>query len=109
MKKAGYPINKEDEIYEKLLNPKYETIIESTSSAQPQTTEAVASNAGPPPTIPASKIKEMKDFELKVGNADADCRPQKDVDAAFDVQQRYEAAFIQENKALLNQLKDWQG
>ncbi len=107
MKKVGYPINKEQDLYEKLLNPKYMKIMESMSAGQPQGAEAAVSDAGPPPvpTLPAAKVQEMKEFELKVANADADCRPQRDVDVAFEITQRYEATFIQENKVLLDQLK----
>jgi hypothetical protein len=111
MKKAGHPINKEQDIYEKLLFPKQQKIYESLSSAQPLTTDSRATNAeaSPSPTIAPAKLKELKDYELQVANADADCRPQKDVDAVFEATKSYEAAFIQENKVLLEQLKAAQG
>jgi hypothetical protein len=62
-----------------------------------------------PPTIAPAKIDEFKTFELKVANADADCRPQKDVNKMFELTQKYEKAFIDENKALLEKLKASQG
>jgi hypothetical protein len=111
MKKAGYAISKEQDIYEKILNPKQQKIYESIYSQAP-TTDAGSASSGPPPappTIPPAKIDEFKTFEMKVANADVDCRPQKDVNKMFEFTQKYEKAFIDENKVLLEKLKASQG
>jgi hypothetical protein len=109
MKKAGYAISKEQDIYEKILGPKQQKIYESTYSQAPVT--PASSSAIPPlsPTIPVAKIDEFKTFEMKVANADADCRPQKDVNKMMELTQKYEKAFIEENKVLLEKLKASQG
>jgi hypothetical protein len=103
MKKAGYAINKENDIYEKLLSPRQQEIFKDSFGSLPETSVATAQLAAP--TIPQEKIDELQKYELLVANADADCRPQKDVDEIRNLRAKYEKAFIEENKVLLDQLK----
>jgi hypothetical protein len=109
MKKAGYAIAKEQDISEKILSEKQNKIYEDANkNASPPDTSA-SSGLSSPSTISPAKINELRTFELKVANADADCRPQKDVNRMFELTQKYEKAFIDDNKALLEKLKSSNG
>jgi hypothetical protein len=107
MKKAGFDIAKEGDVYEKILGPKQQTIYEETFNP-PGNTKA-GSPPPTPPTIPQKKIDEFKTFELQVANADADCRPQTDINKLRDLNAAYEKAFIEENRTLLDKVKAAQG
>jgi hypothetical protein len=107
MRKAGHSINKESDIYEKLLSPRQQKLFNDTFSSSPET--SVASSQASVPTIPQAKIDEFQKYELLVANADADCRPQKEVDQIRVIRATYEKAFIDENKASLDKLKVSQG
>jgi hypothetical protein len=107
MKKAGYPVSSDSDIYEKLLGPRQQEIFSSSFGSSPETT--VSGSQLSIPTIPQGKIDEFMKYELQVANADADCRPQKDVDKIRELRAKYERGFIEENKVLLEKLKASQG
>jgi hypothetical protein len=107
MNKAGYNISAENEIYMKLLSERQNKVYAESFSSSTETSVAGAQPSVQ--TIPPAKIAEFKKYELQVANADADCRPQKDVDEIRAIRAKYEKAFIDENKVALEKVKAAQG
>jgi hypothetical protein len=112
MKAHGYTVSSDRDIFEKILGPEQAKVFPSSGGPVDGVTGTIAIAAGSsgpgtfaPPTISAAKIEALRVVELKVANADADCRSQSDTNKLSVVQKDYEKAFINENRDLLQKLK----
>ncbi len=109
MKSHGYAVSSERDIFEKVLGPEQAKVFPSSGPNVGGVVGTVAvavgtsDSSGPgrfvPPTIPAAKIEALRVAELKVANADANCRSRSGADKLSAVQKDYEKAFIDENRS----------
>ena len=100
MRKHGFAVSKDQDIFTKLLEPERSKLFSALFGASRG--PGVDPSKFVPPTIAPAKIDAFRAFELKIANADADCRPQPDIDALVAIRVEYEQPFIEEKRALLN-------
>lgn len=106
LRSKGVTASSERDIFEKVLSPEQQKLFNSAASPgeQPAVTVAVAGGgrAGQPSK---EKVEEFRRFELKVANADVDCRSKNDAKIRKQVQAEYESAFIAANRTALAAVK----
>lgn len=105
MKERGFVVSSTKDLFEKILGPAQQKFLSSGLAGRSPETEQPGPEVGGAGGFSAAKIEGFREFELKVANADADCRSQSDTNAMNAVQKEYEVAFVSENRALLEKLK----
>jgi hypothetical protein len=97
-KKGNEGIRTEQDIYEKVLNPMYNKIVEAATQPSP---DAPASA----PKLDEKKIAEFRKVEFALAADDADCsaKPSKIRKTVTD---EYQTAFLKQNRANLEKLKE---
>jgi hypothetical protein len=102
MKTKGFSVQKQQDIFEKVLMPLQQGIFPS-GPGPGEVTKATVVNGPPKPD--KAKLAELRKVELRVANADLDCLSKKDRKERDTIRKEYERAFIAANKADLEKLK----